>query len=334
MDSPVKPKIRDVCHPSLYYLDGDVVLSTSKVKVAAEDEDAITENTFFRVDSTVLLRQSTMLGRYMPNTHYDGVPHLQVPADSRDLAQLLSALYDMSTLNPLPRDPDMPLEMLGLLKLAIQYSIDPVRKVIQRSLFEAWPQTLKDWDDQRDQISRAAIQCTRPGAGGKLHGKYLDEMFPEPAAALHLSIECNIWQIVPCALYQLALIDPQDQWGYADEAHLRAGQRSARWELLDTPVLSRAELGRIKLIGLQHGQLEIPLERARDCPLYTCTVVLESLKESKRDNLDYLYTLKLLQDQAAETLCARCRPRTLSAIRAHRRAFWKNLPAFFNLIRH
>lgn len=87
---------RERRHERLYYADGDVVLSTSKVNLAAEDETAVTEITFFRVDSTFLLRQTKMLGMKKPHTQYDGVPHLQIPADARDLAQLLGALYDMS----------------------------------------------------------------------------------------------------------------------------------------------------------------------------------------------------------------------------------------------
>lgn len=124
----------------------------------------------------------------------------------------------------------MPLEMLGVLKLATQYSVASVRTVIQRCLTEAWPQTLKDWDTQRDHLARVAAQCARVGAGGKLRGKYLDQMFPEPAAALHLAVECSFWKLVPVALYQLALVDPTHHWGVVDEAHLRAGGRTARWE--------------------------------------------------------------------------------------------------------
>lgn len=110
------------------------------------------------------------------------------------------------TLNLQPYDPDMPLEILGVLKLASQYSVPSVCMAILRCLSEAWPHTLDDWDDQRDQVDRVAARCARAGTGGRLRGKFLDQMFPEPAAALHLVAECSIRKIVPVALLRLSIL--------------------------------------------------------------------------------------------------------------------------------
>lgn len=229
----------------------------------------------------------------------------------------------------------MPLDVLGILKLANKYQVKSVRTVILRCLMEAWPQALDDWDHQRRMLDMAAKQCAAAyREGGRVRGKYLDEMFPEPASALWLAVECHVPQLVPITLYQLALVNKACEWGEVPEEHLRWGRRTARWALVEGPISVHAQRGREKLERLSLGGHGVLLDRARDCWMSPCSRALEALRRLRRDDLDYLYTLKMLEDQAAEKevgLCTKCRPRTLAAIRRHRQEIWNNLPVFFDL---
>lgn len=81
-------------HPTLYFEDGDVVLSS-------DSADHVT--TFYRVDKIYLSRQSVvfqeMFGMPMnpsPAEMYDGVAWVRMPDPTEELEVLLSALYNVA----------------------------------------------------------------------------------------------------------------------------------------------------------------------------------------------------------------------------------------------
>lgn len=78
-------------HPTLYYEDGDVVLSSDSV-------DQIT--TFYRVDKIILSRQSIVFQEMFalpmiptPGEMYDGVAWVRMPDSTEELALFLEGLY-------------------------------------------------------------------------------------------------------------------------------------------------------------------------------------------------------------------------------------------------
>ena len=81
-------------HESLYLSDGDIVLAAVKL-----GSPIVT--VLFRVDKVYLSRTSPVFRSMLSlpstpsvNEMYDGVPRVDLPDDSDDLACLLAALYD------------------------------------------------------------------------------------------------------------------------------------------------------------------------------------------------------------------------------------------------
>ncbi len=94
-------KIEERRHPSLYFADGDIVISaTSKEKTYTE---------FYRVDKVFLARHSAIFkdmfsigsaegGSVDSNAevqqYYDGVPRVHLYDDAEDVAGFIGALYN------------------------------------------------------------------------------------------------------------------------------------------------------------------------------------------------------------------------------------------------
>ena len=83
-------------HPSLYYTDGDIILSA---QAEAESPPILV---LFRVDKLFLSRHSDVFRDMFAvapsenvEEHYDGVPLVQMPQDkAEDLALLIEVIYD------------------------------------------------------------------------------------------------------------------------------------------------------------------------------------------------------------------------------------------------
>ena len=84
-----------VRHPTLYFEDGDIVLSSEATKTQV--------TTFYRVDKVYLSRQSIIFQEMFmlpmepsPADMYDGCPWIRMPDSTEDLQMLLGAMYDVS----------------------------------------------------------------------------------------------------------------------------------------------------------------------------------------------------------------------------------------------
>lgn len=87
-------QIEERWHPSLYFADGDIVVSA-----VSKDKSYIE---FYRVDRVFLARHSTIFKDMfvvgesnLDMEQYDGVPKVHLPDDAEDVAGLLSAIYDV-----------------------------------------------------------------------------------------------------------------------------------------------------------------------------------------------------------------------------------------------
>lgn len=88
-------------HPSLYFSDGDIVLSA---KIVPNDSSPTTENLqMFRVHSFLLKHHSPLFAdmfslppptTLLPSDAYDGVPLVTLYDSASDLASLLDVLYN------------------------------------------------------------------------------------------------------------------------------------------------------------------------------------------------------------------------------------------------
>lgn len=87
MDSPTIER-----HPTLYFLDGDIVLCAPRTNGICQA---------FRVDRVYLIRNSPILREMLSSPsanamtdHFDGAPMLRLNDDANELAHLLELLYN------------------------------------------------------------------------------------------------------------------------------------------------------------------------------------------------------------------------------------------------
>ncbi|KAF7791100.1 hypothetical protein EIP86_002061 [Pleurotus ostreatoroseus] len=324
-------------HPQLYFPDGDIVLSASK-RVYDSEHNATTTVVLFRVYEAVLTYHSQVLQDLLSNLSakearetYDGVLRVNLPDHADDLEALLGALYNLSMLRLDPLDPNLPLLVQGTLILANKYQVTTVTKAICACLMEAWPRTVGEWDSRQNLISYTAEECKRD-RNGKTLGKYLNELFSEPGSALGLALKCAVPEIIPAAMYQLALIDPENNWDNMPEQKLRAGARGARWDCVPKSALLCVMRGRERLLKAQSRQLNTNFTRAKDCNSDCCDDSW-SLEAVKLRTIDVLAEMKLVEKKiwAVSDICQRCRFHAVAVMRARREAYWAALTKLFEL---
>ncbi|TDL14522.1 hypothetical protein BD410DRAFT_694288, partial [Rickenella mellea] len=132
-------------HETLYLPTGDLVLSAmSNLK----DHGLV----LFRVHKFMMAHHSSifrdMFALPIPvedcNESYEGVHMVHMPDSAEDLEGLLRVLYDPICIPNKCHEFDF--VVLGILKLAIKYEIEPIRKHIITRVNDAWPAGLKEWD--------------------------------------------------------------------------------------------------------------------------------------------------------------------------------------------
>ncbi|RPD82194.1 hypothetical protein L226DRAFT_475609 [Lentinus tigrinus ALCF2SS1-7] len=332
-------------HPSLYYDDGNVVLSgfTQHGK-----------HQYFRVHKSILARHSPVLADMFAipplladgsqtcfAESYDGVVHVQMPDSAEELTSFLSMFYDPLGTAYKRFDPNTPVLVEGALKLAMKYECDALRHRIVSSLEADWPQTLAQWDARRAEAvilrSEHSLQLT-----GKVNGLYLDDRLPEPASAIRIASDYGIPSILPAAFYTLALLSTDADWDDCRAnpgKHLRFGARTARWRLLDKRDLMRLVHGQKLLAGhtrsigtdifgprCQRGVKGCTKARS-DCWKY----FQENAPNSMEDPLDILHDCMRLDTLFSDLPCAACTSDIIVMAEKKRRELWRSLPAVFNL---
>ncbi|TDL27772.1 hypothetical protein BD410DRAFT_893958 [Rickenella mellea] len=228
------PSSNDAHHPELYRKDGDLVVSAP---------DKAGGRIFYRIHRFMLSDHSSVFRDMltMPPAAdgsletYDGIPVVHLPDPGKDLDALLTILYDPSEILFDKHDPCVPIDILGVLKLATKYDFRKLRRRIIEQYIPAWPDTLMEWDHLEQTMStwRRDFNTIAPA--------YLDEVFPEPGGAVRLARECNIPEILPAAFYSLSRISEEDDWNRyhrsmgvsdCDLDALNDGKRTAHWHML------------------------------------------------------------------------------------------------------
>ncbi|KAI0673675.1 hypothetical protein C8Q78DRAFT_967754 [Trametes maxima] len=343
--SPAPAKQTSERHPSLYYDDGNVVLSSLA-------HDGTRQH--FRVHRSILCRHSPVIADMFAippllaldsNTRiaeaYDGVVHVEMQDSVEELTSFLTMFYDPLGSAYKRFDPNTPVLVEGALKLAMKYECDALRRRIIANLEADWPQTLAQWDARRAEAvllrSEHSLQLT-----GKVDGAYLDDRLPEPASAIRIASDYGIPSILPAAFYTLALLSTDADWdAYRANPgkHLRFGARTARWRLLDKRDLMRLVHGQKLLAGhtravgtdifglrCQRGVKGCTKAR-NDCWKY----FQENAPNSMDDPLDILYDCMRLDTLFTELPCTACTAEITIMAEKKRRELWRSLPAVFNL---
>ncbi|TDL17684.1 hypothetical protein BD410DRAFT_794159 [Rickenella mellea] len=322
-------------HPTLYLPTGDVVLSATTARKA---------RLFFRIHIFMLARQSpvfqdmfTFVGQ---NDLYEDTPHIHMEDNARDLEGLLQVLYDPTVLPYKHHDPNTPVRVLGVLKLATKYQFDTLRERIVNHFQADWPRTLYEWD-----ASEALVEVMdgQVEAGGP----YLDDMMPEPGAAIQLARQCDIPQILPAAFYHLSRLSMKQDWdecrnGGEASVYLVSSERTARWYLLSREDFRCLLAGREALhqFVLESPQLRI-IEPSQHC-LFPANCRHRRVDVWKMLEVDYLkgtdplgtlrkYCASKYSDKGFKELCAECYQDIRAQLREVRVKLWNRLPEFFSL---
>ncbi|KAM5546263.1 hypothetical protein V8D89_000389 [Ganoderma adspersum] len=233
-------------HPDLYFADGDVVLAVKQAPHLGEEPP---KYTLFRVHKFLLKHNSTTFSNFFADANaapaevYDGVPLAEMFGDkAEDFAVLLNYLYNSSFLVFKRHDPNIPLTVSGVIRLADKYLIEPLHLRLVQEVCAAWLTTLVGYDIKQAEIdSLSALPLNAPQ---KYHGRLADAI-PEPVSAILFAREFDCPQILSAAFYTLSHIPITHDW---DDKPREYHQPLARWSILGHENLVRCIHGFQSLI--------------------------------------------------------------------------------------
>ena len=144
-------------------------------------------------------------------------------------------------------DPNTPLIVSGVIRLADKYGIENLREHLIKVVASDWPTTLKEWDVFEIEVKavkeKLAVMNDDEQHSEDLH--CLRDHIPEPAAAIVFAHEFGCHQILPAAYYQLSTIEPNHDWNFDEDSSVPC----ARWELLSKDSLLRYVRGSNRLLA-------------------------------------------------------------------------------------
>ncbi|PIL28653.1 hypothetical protein GSI_08695 [Ganoderma sinense ZZ0214-1] len=346
-------------HLKLYFPNGDVVLSASIDSDAAPAGPPRCQ--LFRVHKFLLMHHSTAFTNMFedatagPNESYDGVPIVKMEGDNaEDLAQLLNYLYNPTEMTFKRFDPNTPLVVSGVIRLADKYCIESLREHLIKAVVSDWPTTLDEWD-----AFQAEIEAVKKRIRLTWHRKppseweYLCDHVPEPASVIVFAQEFGCHQILPAAFSQLMLISPNNYW----ESEWRDVELVARWSLLDKDALRRYMMGADRVLAYhplphqllsdectlltEEGVLDIEAIEQSPCGIFS-KLLLDKVWARRRHDGTKIDPLNLLEKcieygQSPErhsipgSFCVRCDITIFRRISSMREHLWANLPDYFQL---
>ncbi|KAM5546236.1 hypothetical protein V8D89_000362 [Ganoderma adspersum] len=341
-------------HPTLYFPNGDVVLS------ASIDSAGPPRTQLFGVHKFLLIHHSTTFANMFtdaaagPGETYDGVPIIQMEGDDADdLATLLNYLYNPTEMTFERFDPDTPLVVSGVIRLADKYCIEKLREHLIKVVVSDWPTTLQEWD-----VFQVEVEAAKQRVGILNSGKFVSDWdhvcnhVPEPASAIAFAQEFGCREILSAAFYQLMLTSPSCRW---EDHYWRRIGLVARWSLLDKDALRRYMIGvdaflryrpaPHKLLSQEcrpmtaEGELDFAsMERS---PCYTFSKLLLDRVWARNDGmridpLDLLqkcveYGLSPAKYSIPGSLCDRCDMAIFPRISSLRTQIWGRVPVYFEI---
>lgn len=250
-------------------------------------------------------------------------------------------------------DPDTPLLVTGILRIATKYQVEPLRTRIVEHVKADWPQTLVEWDRLETDIAQlaqahAAVKTALGRSRYRIDGRYLDQRVAEPVAAIRLAREFNIPSILPAAFYTLARISPEHDrhphpetlgptiWSQWDT---QPAFRTARWSLLTTEDYRCLVRGQSMILD-QHFRINgcyvnDDCESRTECDEAWGDQMLNGFEILNHvTNHDVLqawaefYSPQRLRDSG---LCWSCRDHHAKRANLAREEVWDGLPSWFGL---
>ncbi|KAM5546249.1 hypothetical protein V8D89_000375 [Ganoderma adspersum] len=348
-------------HPTLYFPNGDVVLS-AQASIHPRPLAAPPKTQLFRVHKFLLTHHSVTFANMFADANpasgesYDGVPMVELQGDkAEDVALLLNYLYNPTQMTFRRFDPNTSLVVSGVIRLADKYCIESLREHLINIVASDWPTTLEEWDFFQAEIQAvkdklATTNLRKKEVGGEGY-EPLSEHLPEPASAIAFGHEFGCRQILRAAYYSLLTISPRYTWDSSWRTS-SAGPLCARWALLDADSLLRYMKGLESVLIHKPWVFELLSKRcsSRAMPIsdpafsrHSCVCVLQGLISSvwsypiasERDPLGMLLELQERAVKRDENhpgeLCADCCWGLPDMIADIRRDVWDKLYHDFTL---
>ncbi|TDL17685.1 hypothetical protein BD410DRAFT_843478 [Rickenella mellea] len=330
-------------HERLYRTDGDLVLSAPNKHGG---------RTFYRVHKFMLSDHSSVFRDMFslpPAAEgsidmYDGVPVVHLTDPAGDITDLLQTLYDPSQIIFDRFDPFAPLKLEGLLKLATKYDFQRLRRSIIEHFVPAWPATLREWDYLEENMNAWTVDDS-PDTDSKT----LDDVFPEPGAAIHLARLCDIPQVLPAAFYNLSRLSQKYDWSHY-HAHcfdsrydsLYWGQRTARWALLCSEDYRCLLMGKERMdefvLSLSPKTFGVGMGCRDDATKSKCSgraqKLLDKMGKECKQSRDVLATMLKYERTTQEgvfKLCYFCRCNFAANMPKQRDRLWEMIPEMFKV---
>lgn len=213
-----------------------------------------------------------------------------------------------------------------------------------------WPRTLEEWDEMEDIFDDAGSQYTD---NETRNGMYAEDWLLEPVAAIHLIMDCGMYEILPSALYALSRVSREHDWldrrSHIPQTYYPAYCLTARWDLVNEAAFHM-------LIAGKHSMQEFIVnewapglvdECTRDCPhrchgvrhCLTSMFSVTSFQDTDLEDTTFADPLRMLRklDRPDEelrdvyTLCLQCAPMIRLRTIAARQQLWNRLPGFFGV---
>ncbi|CDO76729.1 hypothetical protein BN946_scf184796.g23 [Trametes cinnabarina] len=330
--TPPQEHIIPTRHPELCFPDGNLAVVTGKH--------------YFIVHRGILSRHSEVFGRRIEELDPDRAPRLDglvaMILDDRaeDFVHFLRALcglsYDSAAEGFAVRS--------AILRLSTKYEVSLLRENTLRKLSAAWPTSLRMWE-------------TREKAATTAGGEYQPRaIMPHPLLVINLAREVGAYDILPSAFYDLSRCLPSqlmdgflDADGVRHQLNdddvgkvLRGKEHCSRY--FSTFIVTELE-GRGPSVNCLHRNEVQPSVR-RTCQMAFESVTFELIRNvngmasSRHDPLFTISDSIVMQtrddqpgveNKASHRACEACRLEYLAVVQAVREAFWRQLPAWFEV---
>ncbi|GJE96787.1 BTB domain-containing protein [Phanerochaete sordida] len=319
--------------------DGDIALATP----ASSDATIAV----FKVHRGVLAYHSKVFADMLAlpvdaahNETYEDVPLVCLHDNEDDLCKLIKAMYDLSSLRLQRFDADTPLQVRGVLTLAVKYEVESVREYIVSHIEADWPRTFEE-------LCRWRLDFLHTMEVRTLHNQDItlraEHIYPEPASAIRLAFDFGITSILPAAFYRLSLASVKSVWKENPPGWTwNPDWFSARWDLLTGSDYRRLMNGKD---ALRRAQKELPWvwhDGNADCEP-ECMEGKQDLHDShhpafpQSDNDVFFELLRMSKDlrecntASLCNLCPECREAIKQNITALLDEMWTSLPRIFLL---
>ncbi|KAI0692927.1 hypothetical protein C8T65DRAFT_744940 [Cerioporus squamosus] len=225
-------------HARLYLADGDVVLAARQPE---SHQEAHSQYQVYRVHKAILCLHSpvfaNVLSDAMPGLgeSYDGAPLVEMVGDEAPaFSSLLMWLYFPLEMTIERWDPDTPITVALVVRLASKYLVDTLRSHLVNTVVADWPRTLEEWNRQE-----AEIRAMRSDRASSMKRDNFSRLVPEPAAAIAFALEFGCTEILLAAFYTLSCISITNDWDRAAPHALDSYLRLAGWSMLESRELLR-----------------------------------------------------------------------------------------------